>query len=132
MKLLSKVRPILALPSDDRNVRIKQGFRNRAHESVSKALYSSIGYWLNKRRGHYLIDYRPDFHYDFNRCPDYALLLQGWLANNRQVNCGDLARFCTIYLNVNQVLDDGIPGDFVELGVYKGNSASLLARLGQG
>ena len=30
-------------------------------------------------------------------------------------------------MNIKQVLDDRIAGDMAELGVYKGNSAALLA-----
>lgn len=80
----------------------------------------------------FMIGYRPDFHADFDRIRDYPELVKGWIYNNRSNNCGDLIRFYTIYLNINQVLEDRIPGDFVELGVYKGNSAKLLAVLGRG
>jgi hypothetical protein len=78
-----------------------------------------------------MLEHRPDFHAKAESLPQYGQLFRSWIANNRTNNCGDLTRFYTIYLNVRQILEEGIPGDFVELGVYKGNSAQLLAMLGR-
>ena len=74
-----------------------------------------------------MLEFRPDSHCDFHGFGDYAPLLKVWLAGNRHQNCGDLSRFYALCLNLNQVFKDGIPGDLVELGVYKGNSAGILA-----
>lgn len=46
-------------------------------------------------------------------------------------NCADLTRCYTLYLNAAQILRDGVAGAIVGLGVYKGNSAVLLAKLGR-
>ena len=35
--------------------------------------------------------------------------------------------YTALVLNLKQVLDDGVPGHFAELGVYRGNSAAVLA-----
>jgi O-methyltransferase len=126
--MLTKLKALLELPQAERNAKVRRGLRNRYEDYLSEIIYSTVGYWLNRTRSRYMLDYRPDSHYNLNRFGDYERLLNGWLAGNR-TNCGDLSRFYAIYLNVNQVLTDDIPGEFVELGVYKGNSAILLATL---
>jgi hypothetical protein len=52
-----------------------------------------------------------------------------WLAGNRANNGGDLGRFFFLNLVCDQILREGLKGSVAELGVYKGNSAYLLARL---
>src|SRR5262249_1102426 len=44
-------------------------------------------------------------------------------------NCGDLPRYISICLVCDHVLKDHLTGDVAELGVYKGNTAVLLAEL---
>ena len=39
-----------------------------------------------------------------------------------------MARFYTLYQNIEYVIGERIPGDFVELGDYRGNSAAMLAK----
>ena len=77
-----------------------------------------------------MIGYRPDFHMrrDF---AEYGPLRKAWTRNNWANNGGDFTRFYALYQNVRQVLDDGVEGALVELGVYKGNSAAVLAGLGR-
>jgi hypothetical protein len=125
--MLRAIESLLKLPATERNAKIKRGLRNRSQRYLAKAIYSSLGYWLNRTNSRYILEFRPDSHHDFNWPSDYGPLLECWLAGNRHENGGDLGRFYTLCLNINQVLGDGIPGDFVEIGVYKGNSASLLA-----
>lgn len=55
------------------------------------------------------------------------MLLPKWLEGNRINNGGDLGRFYSLILNVKQLLEEGVAGDFAELGVYRGNSAAILA-----
>jgi O-methyltransferase len=43
-------------------------------------------------------------------------------------NATDLARFYAFCLIFDQVEKDGLPGDVAELGVYKGHTATLLAK----
>lgn len=45
----------------------------------------------------------------------------------RYGNVGDLARFFFFCLSFDSIKKEGIPGDIAELGVYKGNTAFLLA-----
>jgi hypothetical protein len=54
--------------------------------------------------------------------------LKGWNRGNYLNNAGDIVRFYFLNLCIDQLLDEGIKGGIAELGVYKGNSASLLAR----
>jgi len=128
-QMLQKLRTLLALPGQERNAKIKLVLGYRFHLWISRLIYSTGGYWLNRTRSRYMLEYRPDSHCDFDTFKDYQSLLKLWLAGNRYRNCGDLARFYALCLNVKQVLADGVPGEFVELGVYKGNSAGILAML---
>lgn len=91
-------------------------------------MFSTVGYWINRGNSRFIIEHRPDFVVN-GLFPNAKRLLSGWIHNHRTNNCGDLARFYMMYLNAKQILSDGVPGDFVELGVYKGNSAKLLADL---
>lgn len=125
--MLHKLKTTLQMPAAERNAAIKRAFRNRSRLYTSKAVYSTVGFWLNRRPARYMLEFRPDSHCDFHNFGDYESLLKIWLAGNREKNCGDLARFYALYLNLNQVLKDGVPGGLVELGVYKGNSAGILA-----
>ena len=121
--MLRKLKTLWDLPAAARKSKIQQALRNR----TSSYLYNVFGNWVNWGNTRFSLDFRPDSHHDLNRLADYESLLRGWLAGNQYNNCGDLSRFYTICLNVGQILKDRIPGDFVELGVYKGNSAALLA-----
>jgi ADP-heptose:LPS heptosyltransferase len=55
-------------------------------------------------------------------------LLKGFTANNRN-NRGDLNRFYTLVLIFDQIIKEQLAGDVAELGVYKGNTACMLADL---
>lgn len=122
-----KLAAIMSLAPAERSARIKRGLRNRSRFYVDRLVYSTFGHWLNRTNSRYMLEFRPDSHFDFDRYPDFEPLFNSWVAGNRHRNCGDLARFYAFYLNLRQILSDAIPGDFVELGVYKGNSATMLA-----
>jgi len=68
--------------------------------------------------------YYPDSIRSF---PDRDDLYRRWIRGNKINNNGDAARFMGLLLNLRQLQDEGIEGDFAELGVWKGNSAALLA-----
>ena len=51
----------------------------------------------------------------------------GFLHGNKANNAGDLVRFYLFNLIFEQIVKEGIEGDLAELGVYKGNTAVLLA-----
>jgi hypothetical protein len=44
-------------------------------------------------------------------------------------NRGDMARFFSFCLIFDQIVKEGVNGDFAELGVYKGHTATLLAAM---
>jgi hypothetical protein len=73
------------------------------------------------------VSYRPDSDVISKRHPELALLLPKWLSGNAANNSGDLARLYALMLNVKQILAEGVPGEVAELGVYRGNSAAVLA-----
>ncbi len=58
--------------------------------------------------------------------PHYGQLVRWWTYNNPR-NAGDLPRLLFLVQNARRVLDEGVPGDFAEVGVYKGNSAKVLS-----
>jgi hypothetical protein len=82
-----------------------------------------------RRRTPIVATHRPDFHHYFDGFPDFAEVSAAWLHGNLWNNSGDYTRLYMLYLNVRKVLEGGVPGDVVELGVYKGNSAFVLARM---
>jgi hypothetical protein len=54
--------------------------------------------------------------------------VKGWNKDNYLNNAGDLARFYFLNLCIDQLINENIKGNVAELGVYKGNSAFLLAK----
>lgn len=84
---------------------------------------------LQSSRASWMLEHRPDSHALHGLIENDAQLIQGWMQGSALNNAGDLARFYMLYLNIEQVLREGVPGDFAELGVYKGNSAFLLAHM---
>lgn len=55
-------------------------------------------------------------------------LVEGYVAGN-DGNRGDMARFFFFCLVYDQIVKEGLKGDLAELGVYKGNTAVLLAAI---
>jgi hypothetical protein len=68
----------------------------------------------------------PGSFWIYRRHPEYAELYRRFTARNL-LNRGDTGRLMAFILNIKQVLADGIEGDFAELGVWRGNSAAILA-----
>lgn len=104
---------------------------------VALTYLSSIPFRLHLRRlwpGTYL-SYGPD-RYTINRDRYRAQGgtgrpwdTSGFLHNNGIKNGGDLGRWYFLHLVCDQILEEGLSGDIAELGVYKGNTAVLLAAL---
>ncbi len=46
---------------------------------------------------------------------------------HHEINTGDIPRLWSLILNCTQVLHEGVAGAFAEVGIYKGNSAAVLA-----
>ena len=73
------------------------------------------------------VAYRPDSDVIFARHPEMAQLSEKWVKNNELNNAGDLPRLYALIMNIKQIFDDNVAGDIAELGVYRGNSAAILA-----
>jgi len=54
--------------------------------------------------------------------------LNNWIEGNYINNIGDISRFFFLNLCIDYLLEENIHGNVAELGVYKGNSAFLLAK----
>ena len=56
-----------------------------------------------------------------------SLDASGFLAGNREHNGSDLTRFYFLNTACEMLAKEGVPGNVAELGVYKGNTACILA-----
>jgi hypothetical protein len=74
------------------------------------------------------LTYSPESVWIVGAHPEVDKLFPKWTHSNR-LNAADVSRYFSLILNLKQCIQENIPGDFVELGVYKGNSASILADL---
>jgi hypothetical protein len=54
---------------------------------------------------------------------------RSFYAGNYTNNCGDQVRLNFLSLTCDQLIKEGVRGSIAELGVYKGNTASLLVHL---
>lgn len=90
--------------------------RNRLHFS----LFS----WHPRGETPIFMAYYPD---SMKSLPNLRSLYGRWIRGNKTNNNGDAARFTALILNLRQLKADNIPGDFAELGVWRGNSAAILA-----
>ena len=97
--------------------------RNLMREIRAHARFDSITWWPRGFVPSYLA-YYPDSLPTF---PDLTDLYRRWIRGNKTNNNGDSTRFMALLLNIRQLQSENIPGDFAELGVWKGNSAALLA-----
>lgn len=73
------------------------------------------------------VAYRPDSDFDFKRHPEMVTLSEQWVKFNEKNNAGDLPRLYALIINIKQIMEENVPGDMAELGVYRGNSAATLA-----
>lgn len=96
--------------------------RSLAHRILSLPLR----YGIAGTRSLYLA-YQPDSYAVFGRHASYDALLPRFVAHNRRNNAGDVARLWALLLNLEQIEAEGVRGDFAELGVWRGNTAAVLA-----
>jgi len=73
------------------------------------------------------VAYRPDSDWAFASYPEITELSEKWIAFDQANNSGDLPRLYALVLNARQIISEEIPGDMAELGVFRGNSAAVLA-----
>lgn len=103
--------------------------RPRRQELVGRFFFSTLQSVTNRIRLPIYLAYRPDGEYCFDTDRTIRGLRASWIRKNAANNLGDLPRLYSLLLNVRQLLQEGVPGDFAELGVFKGNSAKVLADL---
>ena len=72
------------------------------------------------------VQFRPDFETGSGRFPGATALLDAWVHGMEENNWGDLSRLYFLHENVTRLEREAVPGDFAELGVYKGCSAKVL------
>jgi hypothetical protein len=70
---------------------------------------------------------RPDSDLSHHKYPEIGTLSELWTHKNEKRNASDLPRLYSLVLNIQQTLEENVAGDFAELGVYRGNSAAVLA-----
>lgn len=98
--------------------------RNNARAAITSNLAAPT---VLESDNSFYLTYRPDADIEFGRHPELRALSSKWVANNLANNACDLPRLYALLFNIKQVVAEGIPGDFAELGVYRGNSAAVLA-----
>jgi hypothetical protein len=118
--LLARISGLLEKPRDERKRALRR-IRQRMFAAPLRLAVSPAP-WA-------FVSYQPDSHYIFGAHPEFDALFDRFTAHNKGNNGGDASRLWSLILNVKQVLGDGIPGDFAEVGVWKGNTAAVLARL---
>jgi hypothetical protein len=115
-------------------VKIKGYFKKRTPEQqVLNRLHTQeilgIRYKLGLgKAGPFFTAYHPDSYYAFGAYPEFDELFKKFTAYNVINNGGDITRLWSFILNCKQVLAEGVGGDFAELGVWRGNTASILAK----
>jgi O-methyltransferase len=118
---------------------VRQQLARRGYSVVRSGAEESLNlvpwqFGLIKRQPHAFIGAVPDrFSWQIEKYqalggPDLTANMRGFLAGNEFRNAGDLTRFYFLTLACDQVAKEGIPGAFAELGVYKGNTAFILAQ----
>ncbi|MDQ6612332.1 MAG: TylF/MycF family methyltransferase [Gemmatimonadota bacterium] len=71
--------------------------------------------------------YQPDSQVAFSATPEFDILYKKFITKNRRNNAGDTSRLWSLVLNCKQLMAENIPGEFAELGVWRGNTAAVLA-----
>lgn len=71
--------------------------------------------------------YHPDSYSEYREHAEFGALFSRFVRKNRLNNAGDTVRLWSFILNIKQVLKEGVEGNFAELGVWRGNTAAVLA-----
>jgi hypothetical protein len=115
--------------------KIKEGIRLRIGYTIKKLFnYNLFSRTESSKSFNYYMSSLPD-RYSFNfktykqrtNFLNYADLNK-WVHGNFANNIGDISRFFFLNLCIDYLIEENIAGNVAELGVYKGNSAFLIAR----
>jgi hypothetical protein len=96
---------------------------NLARHGIARLRFDLIT-WSPKGSSTAFLAVYPD---GMHSLPGLTDLYGRWIRGNKTNNNGDATRFIALTLNIRRLNEEGIPGDFAELGVWKGNSAAILA-----
>lgn len=113
----------MARPAERR----KSRFERFLAREIAQLAMKTIGSLLNSRNSKIYLAYRPDSHFDFASFPNFPEFYRDFVHDAKSHNSGDLSRLYLLLLNIARVLKDAVPGDFAEIGVYRGNTARILA-----
>ena len=102
---------------------VRWKIRNTAVDWWCKVRFGTLA-WKPKGSSPAFLSYYPDTLSTF---PDLSDLYGRWIRGNKINNNGDASRFMALLLNLRQLEQEGIEGDVAELGVWRGNSAAVLA-----
>jgi hypothetical protein len=116
--LIRRLADFSARPNEVKLKRIRFAWR-RLLASPLRFGFSSVA--------HLHLGYHPDSYADNHLHSEVRELQERFVLHNSLNNSGDWARLWAIVLNVKQVIAEGIEGNFAELGVWRGNTASVLA-----
>ena len=96
-----------------------------------KFVLRRLARWNRPGRPFY-VQYRPDFETSAQGFDAAPALIESWVHGMEENNWGDLVRLYFLCENVRRLEREQVPGDFAELGVYKGCSAKVLHQLAPG
>lgn len=102
--------------------------RQRLRSLGRRILAIPLRYGASSTRTMFLA-HQPDSYAVHDRHAEFEELRHRFTAHNRRNNSGDLARLWSLLLNLEQIEAEGVRGDFAELGVWRGNTAAVLAHV---
>ena len=108
--------------------KIRAGIVRRWRYSFPFWVRFGIISWRPRGPAPVYLAYYPD---SFRCDPALPGLFASWTHGNRVNNNGDAPRLLTLLLNARRLVATNVEGDFAELGVWKGNSAAVLASVSQ-
>jgi len=100
-----------------------------ARRNILNLIRYGVVSWGPRGKLSAFLSYYPD---GFQNSATVSDLYRRWTRGNKKNNNGDASRFVALLLNLRQLQTDNIPGDYAELGVWKGNSAATLAHFAAG
>jgi hypothetical protein len=105
--------------------------RNKIFFRKIKSSPTLIFHFLNPQIDCGFFAYQPDSQRFFEAHPEFHVVLKKFVMFNRLNNAGDITRLWSLVLNIKQIIEEKVEGDFAELGVWRGNTAAVLAYYGQ-
>ena len=73
--------------------------------------------------------HQPDSYTKFKDHAEFRALCKLFVHKNQSNNSGDISRLWAMILNIKKVINDGVVGQFAEVGVWRGNTASCFSAL---